>query len=152
MTAAIEEIGTVLATEGEWAWVEIARRGGCDACASSSACGLGTLASVFGRRAVRLRMRNAVNAQPGERVTLAIDQGSVATGATAVYGPPLVGLLGGAGIGEWLGGRAGLPVDGVALVLGVVGFTLGVVLARWVGRRPDSEVRYQPVLTRRLPG
>lgn len=152
MTAAIEEIGTVLATDGEWAWVEIARRGGCDACASSSTCGVGTLASVFGRRAVRLRIRNAVKAQPGERVTLAIDEGSVARGAAAVYAPPLVGLLGGAGVGEWLGAHTGLPVDGVALGLGVVGFTLGAILARRVGRRPDSEVRYQPVLTRRLPG
>lgn len=151
MNASLEEVGTVLATEGEWAWVEIARRGGCGVCASSGSCGVGRLASLFGRHPVRLRLRNAVEARPGERVLLAIDEGRVAMGAGTVYAPPLVGLVVGVGLGEWLGARAGLPVDAAALVVGALGVVLGVAFARWLGGRPGRETPYQPVLTRRLP-
>ncbi len=151
MSAALEEVGTVLATEGEWAWVEIPRRGGCGACASSGSCGVGRLASLFGRHPVRLRLRNDVDARPGERVLLAIDEGRVALGAGTVYAPPLVGLVVGVGLGEWLGARAGLPVDAVALVLGALGVGLGAALARWLGGRAGGEGPYHPVVTRRLP-
>jgi positive regulator of sigma E activity len=84
-------------------------------------------------------------------VLLAIDEGRVAMGAGTVYAPPLVGLVVGVGLGEWLGARAGLPVDVVALVLGALGVGLGAALARWLGDRAGNEGPYQPVLTRRLP-
>ncbi len=141
----------MVAARGDWAWVEVERRAGCGGCASNASCGVGTLATLFGRRPVRLRVRNAVAARPGDRVSLAIDEGAVASGAAAVYAVPLVGLVLGAAAGQWLAARTGLPVDAGALVLGLAGLFAGIGLGRRRGSGSGSEARYSPVLRRRLP-
>lgn len=148
----LEQVGTVLATDGAWAWVEVARRGGCGGCSAGASCGVGVLSSLFGRRPVRLRVRNAIEARPGEQVVVAVAEGSVARGSVAVYAPLLIGLLAGAALGDWLGARAGLSADGAAMGLGLLGLGLGAALVRRVGRRPGSEGIYQPVLKQRRPG
>ncbi len=151
MSGSLEEVGTVVAAEGDWLLVDVARRGGCGGCASNASCGVGTLATLFGRRPVRLRVRNAVAARPGDRVSLAIDEGAVASGAAAVYAVPLVGLILGAAAGQWLAARAGLPADLGALGLGMAGLWAGLGIGRRRGMGDASEARYSPVVRRRLP-
>ncbi len=152
MTAALEEVATVVAVDGDFVLLEVERGGGCGACALKGSCGVSALSSAFGRRAVELRLRNTLGACAGEKVLLSIDETAVARGSATVYAVPLTGLVAGAGIGHWLGTRFGLSLDGMAAVGGLLGLLLGAALAWWIGKGARGDARFEPVLRRRLPG
>ena len=70
MTAALEEVATVVAVDGDFVLLEVERGGGCGACALKGSCGVSALSSAFGHRAVELRLRNTLGACAGEKVLL----------------------------------------------------------------------------------
>ncbi|ROR32125.1 SoxR reducing system RseC family protein [Inmirania thermothiophila] len=140
----IETSGRVIRVEGDHAWVEAQRRAGCDGCEAAAGCGSGALASVFGRRAVRVRALNAAGARAGDEVTVALDEGAMLRGVVAVYLVPLLGLLaGGIAVGAVAGG------DGPALAGAAAGFAAGLALARAYAGRWRRGARAQPVIVAR---
>jgi sigma-E factor negative regulatory protein RseC len=147
----VEEVGTVVAAEGAYAWVETERRAACGGCQFGGQCGTGALGTLFGRRAVRLQTLNRIDARPGERVVVSVEEGALTRGAVAAYAVPLVGLLLGAGLGELLGNRLGLgQVDLAAAALGAAGLLSGLLLGRQMGSRLARDEGSRPILTRRL--
>lgn len=148
----IEETAQVVATEGEFVWVETQRQSTCGGCAARQGCGTATLAKVLGNRRTRVRAINRDGAQVGDRVVVGIDETALIRGSLAVYAVPLLGLLAGAVLGGLLSER--LLVDGEALTLGlgIAGLSGGLVWLRGFTRRIRSDRRYQPVVLRRLPG
>lgn len=152
MTAALEEVATVVAVDGDFVLLEVERGGGCGACTLKGSCGVSALSSAFGRREVQLRLRNTLGALPGEKVLLSIEEGAVARGSATVYAVPLVGLVADACPGHWLGTRFGLSLDGMAAVGGLFGLLLGAALAWWIGKSGRGDARFEPVLSRRFPG
>jgi sigma-E factor negative regulatory protein RseC len=147
----MEELGTVVEVAGRHAWVAMERRSACGACASAEGCSGGVLAGLFGRRPVGLRVLNEAGARPGDRVVVAVAVEAVTRGALAVYATPLVGMLGGAAVGELVATRlAVVPADAAALVLGGLGFAAGLFWARGLAGRMSRDGRSEPVITRRL--
>lgn len=148
----LEEVGTVIETEGEYAWIETERQGGCGACSSRQTCAGGSFASFFGQRPVRIRGRNGIGARPGERVLVVVQEAAVSQGSLMAYAVPLLGLLAGTGLGQLLAHRLGLAQpDAVAGVLGLIGLFTGLMGGRRIGARLGRDGRFEPVLTRRLP-
>jgi sigma-E factor negative regulatory protein RseC len=147
----IEETGTVVDTDGPYAWVETERRSACGACQSAGECGTGALATLFGRRTVRLQTLNRIGARPGERVVVAVEEGVLTRGAIAAYALPLAGLLIGGGVGELLTTRLGLAqADLAAAALGGAGLMAGLFLGRQMAAHLTHQEGSRPVLTRRL--
>jgi len=146
----MEELGTVVETDGDHAWVAMERRSACAACATRSGCSGGVLGDLFGRRPVGLRALNRVGARPGERVVVAVAEEAVRAGALAAYAVPLLGLLAGAGAGEALALRLDvLPADAASLAFGAGGLAAGLLWARRRGTGPGRGEGLEPVLTRR---
>ena len=149
----LEEVGTVIHTEGEYAWIETARRSACGACASRQGCAGESIGSVFGRRPVRIRSRNAIGAQAGDRVLVAVNDVVLSEGSLTAYAVPLLGLLVGAGLGQLLAIRLALAQpDGAALILGALGLAVGLAGGRRLGVWLGRDGRFEPILMRRLSG
>lgn len=138
-----EELATVVAIEGDHAWVECERRSACSGCQQQSNCGTGTVAKAFPLKAPRLRVRLTAEVRVGQQVRLGIPQESLLRGAALVYVLPLFCLLAGALLGQlWLapllsGG------EGITILCCLLGGVLGFLLVRYFSNRLDQG-RYGP--------
>jgi len=154
----IEEHGIVVSVRGELAEVRPERRGGCSSCASSGSCGTALVDRFFGRRAVTLEVRNEVRAAVGERVLIGVDEGGLLAAAFAAYLVPVLGLVAGGLLGQWLGETATLAEMSASMsnLSALTGAFLGLLLAlSWLRRYSARRVRYptcHPVVLRRLGG
>ena len=60
-----EELATVVAIDGQHAWVECERRSACSGCYQQSNCGTGTVAKAFPLQAQRLRVALTIEVSVG---------------------------------------------------------------------------------------
>ncbi len=147
----IEETATVVDIEEGFAWVQTQRRSACDACSANSACGSGVLSRVLGRREHAVRALNEVGARAGEAVIIGLEEQAFVRGSLAVYGVPLLSLLGGGLLGESLAPSLMLTSEGLSIAGGLLGLFAGLWWVRRFSRRIQADARYQPIVLRRLP-
>jgi len=145
----IEESAQVIATEGDFVWVETQRQSTCGGCAANQACGTATLAKVLGRRRTRVRALNHDGAQVGDTVIIGLDETALIRGSLAVYAMPLLALFAGGLIGAWLSERWALEGEALTLGLGIAGLIGGLLWLKGFSRRIRDDSRYQPVVLRR---
>ena len=147
----LEEQGTVSHLEEPYAWVETERRSSCTSCAARSGCGTAVLAKVLGRRQGKVRAINGIGARAGDRVVLGLAERALLQGSAAVYLVPLGAMMVAAGLGEWLAADlASAAAEPLSVVSGLLGLGVGLVWLRSFSRRIRDDVRYQPVLIRKL--
>ncbi len=146
----LEETGTIVALDGEFAWVESERTSTCGSCNVRRGCGTSVIAKVLGRKQLQLRAVNQAGAAVGDQVIIGISESGVVRGSLAVYAVPLALLLGGAIAGHFLGIWGGLKnPDLAAIVCSVAGFLAGIVWLRNFSRRTATDKAWQPVILRR---
>lgn len=98
--------GIVRALDGQQADVEV-EQGGCGRCHEKGGCGGQNLTRMFASGPRRYRVDNQFGAAVGERVTIAIADGSVRRAANLAYGVPLLAGIAGALVGTALYGDPG---------------------------------------------
>lgn len=146
----IEESGRVIELEGEYAWIEGERSTSCGGCAARKGCGTGALAQLTGRRTVRLRVLNRIDAAVGDRVVIGISEAGLVRGSLAVYAMPLATLFAGALLGHFLAGHWWPELREAAAIAGAVaGLLAGLVWLRRFSCRSGNQQAYQPVVLRR---
>lgn len=132
--------------DGDLAWVAC-RPAGCRACDEGRGCGGGIFARIFARGLVRYAVVNHLDARPGERVTLGLDERGLLMAAVRLYGLPVVAMLAGALAGSAAAGASvGAAQDFAALAGGLAGLIVALGYARRRGGRGP-----EPVLLRRCP-
>ena len=136
-----EESGTVVGVDGPWAWVETERMSTCGNCAARGGCGTSVLSSVLGKRTTRVRAINKAQAEPGDRVTIAVRDGQIIRGSIALYGLPIVLMIVFAMVGEGITQGEGGPV-----LMGLVGLAAGFAWVRHLSRRVSLDPEHQPVV------
>ncbi|MDD2988606.1 MAG: SoxR reducing system RseC family protein [Zoogloea sp.] len=94
--------GVVSRVEGDHVWVEVSVSGGCGRCHEAGGCGGVNIARPFGKALRVLRLHNDVDALPGERVSVVVDDGLPLRAALLAYGAPVLGVLAGAALGTSL--------------------------------------------------
>ncbi len=144
----IEEPATVLEVRAGLAAVTSVGPRGCNACQVQGGCATASLARFFQRRSRVTWARNPLAAQPGDRVVVGLDERALLRAAWVAYALPLAGLLGGAVLGEQLGG-AGLK-ELAAAVAGLIGFIVGLAWSRQLGAGMSLKRDYQAVILRVL--
>lgn len=146
----IEETGQIVDVQGEFAWVESERTNTCGKCSVRQGCGTGAIAKVLGRRRVRMRVLNRIEARVGDHVVIGIAESGLVRGSLAVYAAPLCGLFAGALAGYALAGHfyPGWPADPVTIGGALAGFVCGLVWLRGFSRRTETHPDYQPVVLR----
>ncbi len=148
----IEESARVIATEGDFVWVETQRNSTCGGCAANQTCGTATLAKVLGTRRTRVRALNHDGAQVGDTVVIGLDETALIRGSLAVYATPLLTLFAGGIVGALLSQRWAVGGEALTLGLGVAGLIVGLLWLKGFSRRIRDDSRYQPVVLRRVPG
>lgn len=146
----IEETGQIVDVQGAFAWVESERSGSCGNCAANKGCGTGAIAKVLGRRQVRLRVLNRIQARVGDQVVIGISESGLLRGSLAVYAAPLIGLFAGSLAGYLLAIRLypEWPADPAAIAGALAGFVAGLGWLRGFSRRTAMNPAYQPVVLR----
>ena len=145
----IEESARVIRVEDGYAWVETQRKSACGSCAANKGCGTSVLAKVLGRRRTYVRVLNPVDAKLGDDVVVGLGEQAFVKGSLAVYTLPLLTLLVGALVGEWLGGLYQWG-DPAAVAGGLLGLAAGFAWLWLFARRIGGDSRYQPVILRRV--
>lgn len=121
--------------------VRVAAAGSCARCARGEGCGFGFAAAQAGEACLTLERPPAFDLAPGDTVRVAVDQGSLAGAAGAVYGLPLAGLLAGSLSAMLLG-----LGEGAAVGFALTGFAAALPLARAASRRIDAAGACRPRL------
>ncbi|HOW75257.1 MAG TPA: SoxR reducing system RseC family protein [Candidatus Competibacteraceae bacterium] len=143
----IEERAVVAEAGAGYAWVEIQRRSACGSCQASDGCGTATLAKAWGVRSMRTRALSELSLQPGDEVIVGLADGVLLRGALLAYLLPLALLLAGALLGQATFAGAG---EELVILSGALGLGLGFLAVRVMSRRFREDVRFQPVVLRRV--
>ncbi|NEV61695.1 SoxR reducing system RseC family protein [Thiorhodococcus minor] len=144
MERVIEETATVVAVEDGFAWVEADRRSACGHCGSADACGTGTLAKLFRQDRTRLRIHDPMGLHAGERVTIAVEGGTLLRASFTAYMLPLVALVAAAGLATVLHLE-----EGPVALAGLAGLGAGLWLSGRLTGGTQGRDRYRPTLVGR---
>jgi sigma-E factor negative regulatory protein RseC len=145
----IEADVLVVAVAGKRAWVETSRQSACGHCETAGACGTSLLAKQFGQRVIRLEVDNPIDAQVGDQVVLGLPEQLMLRGSLRLYLLPLLLLFAGALLGELLAGRFVVATEPWAILGGLLGLSLWLLLMRNAG---DGLAGQRPVLLRKAAG
>jgi sigma-E factor negative regulatory protein RseC len=84
----------------------------------------------------------------GDRVVLKVDTSPLLKATFLIYLFPILMLLAGAGVGEWLSHSVGWGSSMPAAVFGFGSLAAGLVLVRVWGRRLSQQSAYRPRIIR----
>ncbi len=145
----IEETGKIVEVEGAFAWIESERTSTCGGCTARNGCGTAVIAKLLGKRRLRLRVVNQINARVGDNVVIGISESGLLRGSLAVYAVPLLGLFIGALIGAVLNSQF-FPAgsDTLSIVGAAAGFAAGLGWLKRFSRATGADTAYQPVVLR----
>lgn len=143
----IEETGTVIELKGPSTAVVLCQKGSfCDHCAAMDACRLGD-----DNQSMTVEAHNALAAEVGDRVVLAVSSKTFLTSSFIVYIVPIVFLLIGGLLGQYIGEEmiSGVSPQLLSALIGVA-FLVGSFLTIRVGSRALNNEYYLPRIVRVL--
>lgn len=129
--------GVVRAVDGQQADVEV-EQGGCGRCHEKGGCGGQSLTRMFASGPRRYRVDNRFGAVVGERVTIAIAEGSIRQAANLAYGVPLLAGIAGAVTGTALYGDPG------GMFGALVAFSLAMIYVRHRAKNRSGNLSERP--------
>ncbi len=146
----IEETGTIVEADEQFAWVEASSSDSCSHCSARQGCGTASLQKWFKRKPNRLRVQNNQHVQPGDRVVIGIPERALVTGSFMIYIIPLISLIAGAIIGVSINDMMGWGYrDGVSILLGVSSLIVSLLWLRKSFHQSANNSRFQPMILRR---
>jgi sigma-E factor negative regulatory protein RseC len=146
----IEENALIISLHGDLAEVEIQRSTACGDCSAKNGCGSAVFSSLFGKRRTRTRVLNRIQARPGEQVVIGLHEAPFLRAAFALYATPLLAMIGGAMVGEWLAQRSASGyLELGSLIGGLSGLAVGLGWLRRFARRSQSDSQYRAVVLRK---
>jgi len=134
-------------SRGRRAIVDVDVASACPRCAAGKGCGAGLLTGSNSVRRVEATVSNDIALAAGDSVEIALASANLLQAAVIVYGLPLAGGIGFAGLAYLfaLG-------DAAAALAAVAGLALGLLLSRWYLRKGACIDDLVPHIEQRLPG
>ena len=142
----LTENAQVIEVAGVRTLVKTQRSEACHSCSAKGAC-----SAMGGSKDMTVEVMNPIGARAGDRVELALPEGSFLKASVVIYLIPLGGFGLGAVLGQILGPRWGWSADGLSGILSMVGLALAIVLVTWFNRRLSIRDAYIPKIVRILP-
>jgi len=130
---------------GARAIVEVDVSTACPRCAAGKGCGAGLLVGSSRLRRVEAAIGPGMVLAEGDSVEISLASSNLLQAALIVYGLPLFGAIGVAGLAYLLA-----LGDGAAAVAAIIGISLGVLLGRWRLRRNACIENFVPHVEKRL--
>ena len=141
----VEERGKVVAIESGAVWIEPEEQSGCHSCQAKASCSSSVLAQWYGKSIRHIRaISTDQSLSVGDHVLIGIPDHSLLTMSLVVYALPILLML------MTAGGVYSLGVSDLVVALGAaLGLVIGMLLIRYIDRRIDGNLRYQPRVIRR---
>ena len=142
----LTETAVVVSASGNRAMVKTVRSEACSGCSAQGACH-----ALGGGKEMRVEVLNYLRAGEGDRVELALPEGSFLKASVITYVIPLASILAGAIVGHVSGGFLGLSQNGAAILLSALGLGLSMPVVYKLNRRLGGDEQFIPRITRVLP-
>ncbi|ETX10604.1 sigma E positive regulator RseC/MucC [Marinomonas ushuaiensis DSM 15871] len=139
----IEETGRVLSIEDGFADVETIRTSSCTSCRARHGCGHHAIAQVSSANRMRMRAIDPFSVEVGQKVVIGIPEDTLLQASVWMYMIPLLGLVGGAVLPSLWGGGSG-----IAVIISIIGFAGGLLLARNKSKQEMNNLDYYPKILR----
>jgi sigma-E factor negative regulatory protein RseC len=91
---------------------------------------------------------NPIGARVGDRVVLRMATASLLKGSFLVYMFPILLLVAGAALGEWIARASGGESSWPSAALGFGSLAVGLLLMRTIARRLGEKAEYRPLISR----
>lgn len=118
---------------------------GCEQC-NGQGCGSSKVAQLFCTEPKKFEVNNAIDADVGDEVIIAVADGAVLQGIGLVYLLPLLLMILGAGLSGLIS-PSGQSDKSVAIAC-ILGLMLGFLITKWLSARKNND-RNKPYIARR---
>ena len=146
----IKERGRVVALESNSVWVETIQQSSCGSCSATKGCGqklwLKAGYKSVGHIRVLLQDHDPAAFKIDDYVEIGIAEHVISKGSVLVYMVPLLGLLGGAMLGDNSGLSFGVDTEAASVSLGLLGLVVGGAVVRMHSFLSKNDKRFQPVV------
>jgi len=123
----IIERGEVVESVDGLAVVLVNRSSACEGCGARGACH-----TFGGGKDAKVSVENCVEAKAGDTVEIGIDEASLITASFIVYILPVIALLVGAGVGQFVSGYVNISEGGGAAFGGLLAMIASLLLIRFL--------------------
>ena len=145
----IEETATVVACEDGFAIVETQSKAACGACGAEHSCSTSVLSDLFKRRHNRLKVLNPIQATPGQKVVVGIQEQALVTVSLMAYLMPLMCLILAAMATQQVALYWGWSYAELSSIAGgLLGLMAGLSLLKRFSLRNKHEPAFQAVILR----
>lgn len=128
----LRESGVVVRTSGENLWIETQAKSSCSSCGATS-CSSSVLSGIFKTKANTLVLKNTLDAQVGDTVSVGIDDAVLVRSALLGYLWPLLSMIALAVCANSLGFG-----EIVQFLAALIGLFLGLKFAKTISTSPFS--------------
>ena len=131
----ITETATVTKIDGRQVEIEMQRQSVCGGCELNSGCGTGAIGRLLGRRNKPLKIFNQMKLMPGDQVVIGIRERAYLNASLIIYGLPLLGLIVGGLLSQWIFGESDL----IALIGAAIGLSFSLIASAMAAKYRFSE-------------
>ena len=132
----IKEQAIVTGLDGNLASIQMQRNSACSHCELNSGCGTGTIGRLLGYRSKPLTIKNNYCLKPGDKVILGMSDHAFLKANLLIYGLPLIGLIGGGLVAQWIFPGAELT----GLMFATAGFVAGLSSSGLIANKSTSHL------------
>jgi sigma-E factor negative regulatory protein RseC len=138
------EQGVVLRTDSKAAWVKTTRSSACEGCTARDSC------HTMGGKEIEVKALNSAGARAGDRIVLSFETSSLLKATFLIYVFPIVFLIAGAALGQFLAPLAAFNPSALSVLLGFALFFLALLIMKQKANKMARKSAYQPRITKIL--
>lgn len=140
----ITENGIVTTADISTAWIKTIRSGACEACSSRESCG-----TAGNQKEMIVSVKNTLNVKAGDHVVIGLETGPIMFLTFLLYVFPILMLITGALIGNFLAPVFNLNPSLISMLAGFFFFSLSFYIIRRKNHSLSKEDSYKPFLVRK---
>jgi sigma-E factor negative regulatory protein RseC len=137
------EEAIVIRIDASGTWVKARRSGACESCTSKGACH-----TLGGGDENEVAALNPVGAKAGDSVLLRMETSSLLKASFLIYLFPILMLMLGAGLGEWISRSSHMETSALAAIIGFGSLAAGLLIMKVIANRIAKKPDYQPRIVR----
>ncbi|PQJ67835.1 SoxR reducing system RseC family protein [Photobacterium angustum] len=143
-------LATVTAVEKGAVTVSCQQQTSCGHCASRDSCGTGIVTKAMPGRVHDIKIATQSSLSIGQVVEIGLSERSMLSSALLIYMLPLLFLLLGSALGQWVFVDLANSNELGVISSAVIATTLGLLIARHYAKRLEGNSEYKPTLIRVL--
>ena len=143
----ITEQATVISSDKKGTWIETQRKSSCGQCSANKGCGTSVLSKVIGNKFSTMKAINKIDAKVGDKVIIALNEGSLLKGAFMTYMLPLLYIFAFSWLGQFCASLFSLDNNELLIIIfAISGFYLAIKQLKRFSASIAEDEDYQPVI------